>query len=88
LPVRRSEWWQIFVPGTEYSDANHWEREDTMPLRYDEELSIDGHMPFGVTGYPHEKEQKSFLEKYLLIIGLVIVLLLVIALVLIRKRKK
>lgn len=47
---------RMYVPDTTYSDGNNWEKEDTMPLRCDAELSVDGHMPFGAVGYPHEKE--------------------------------
>ena len=79
---------RVFVPSTEYSDANHWEKPDA--LRYDEALIIDGHMPFGATSYPHEKEPVTFWQQYLwVIVALaVIVILLIAALSLGRKQKK
>jgi len=69
-----------FVPGTDYSDKNCWEQEDVKPARYDEEFNINGHMPFGVTNYPHEKEQKTFWQQYLwLIVAIIVILILVVA---------
>ena len=80
---------RMFVPGTEYSDANNWKQEDTLPLRYNTEVSVSGHMPFGATSYPNQKEPMTFLQKYqLLIIAIiVIVILAIIAVVLTRKKK-
>jgi len=81
---------RIFVPGTEYSNENHWQQEDTEPLRYDAELTVDGHMPFGATAYPHAKEPVTFLQQYfVIIVALVsIVILLIAAIVIGRKKKK
>jgi hypothetical protein len=31
-----------FVPKNKYSEANYWERDDTKPATYDEELNING----------------------------------------------
>jgi hypothetical protein len=45
---------RMFVPSTEYSDNNYWEQDEVQPIRYDEELTINGHMPYGATSYPHE----------------------------------
>jgi len=70
---------RMFVPSIEYSDANHWEQDDVQPIRYDEELDINGHMPFGATDYPHEKEPLTFLQQYLvLIIAIAAIMVLVI----------
>ena len=70
---------RIFTPGTEYSDANYWEQDDVQPIRYDEELDINGHMPFGATDYPHEKEPLIFLQQYfVLIIAIAVIVILVI----------
>ena len=49
-----SEWKIGLAPGTTYSDKNYWVKKDTKPLRYDEEVSVNGHMPFGATSHPHE----------------------------------
>ena len=56
---------RVFVPGTDYSTENNWKQDETKPMDYDEKASINGHMPFGATAYPHEKQPASFLEKYL-----------------------
>jgi len=79
---------RMYVPNTEYSNANYWEKGDTEPLRYDEELDIDGHMPFGATGYPHEKEPLPFWLEYLVVIIIIVasVILLMVGVV-IRKKK-
>jgi len=96
-----SFWWDIwenvcyfgdpdlrpYVPSTDYSDKNHWEKEDTRPLRYDEEINIDGHMPFGASNYPHEKQPKSFLEKYFIYVVIAIILIALV-LIAVNHRKK
>jgi len=102
-PIVGQSWWdtlenvelfgdpslRVFVPGTDYSNANNWEKADTMPLRYDAEASVDGHMPFGVTSYPNKKEPMTFLQKYLLIIiVLIAIVILLIATVAMSRRKK
>ncbi len=81
---------RAFVPETQYSDSNYWEKEDTKPLSYDADVSIDGHMPYGATGYPNQVKPMSFVEKYIvLLVSLAaILILLVIAVSLGRKRKK
>jgi len=80
---------RVFVPGTDYSDNNHWEKEDTMPLRYDAEASVDGHMPFGATSYPNEKKPVTFWQQYLwIIVALLVIAILVIAAVALAKKKK
>jgi len=80
---------RMFVPGKTYSDTNYWEKEDTMPLRYDVDLSIDGHMPFGAAEYPHEKEPEIMLPLWviatILIVSIVIVSLVIVTL---KKTKK
>ncbi len=80
---------RVYVPSTEYSDKNNWDKEDTKPIRYDSELDIGGHMPFGATGYPHEKKPTSFLEENMfIIIILVIVLILILYLGISGKRNR
>ncbi|MDH7517378.1 MAG: hypothetical protein QHH19_03440, partial [Candidatus Thermoplasmatota archaeon] len=79
---------RVFVPGTDYSNANYWEKEDTTPLRYNAEISIDGHMPFGATDYPNAKEPVTFWQQYLVpIIALILIVLLVIAMIVLSRRK-
>ncbi|HEC94400.1 MAG TPA: hypothetical protein ENI45_00360 [Thermoplasmatales archaeon] len=79
---------RIWVPSTEYSDANHWEREDVQPLRYDgsNNLYVDGHMLYGATSYPHERQPLPLMQ--LIIIAVLIVILIVGAAVLAVKSKK
>jgi len=78
-----------FVPGEEYSSNNYWKEDDTKSLRYDEDLSINGHMPFGATSYPHAKEPVTLLEKYLgVIIAAIIAILIIIVAIATDKRKK
>ena len=79
---------RVFVPSTEYSDANYWERDDVEPIRYDEELSIDGHMPFGATNYPSEKEPKTFMSEYLVVIGAITLIVVLIGAMAVIGRKK
>ena len=79
---------RLFTPETKYSDNNYWNRDETKPLKYDEELNIQGHMPFGATGYPNAKQPKTFLDQYLwLIVILALIAIIVIAMI-IPKRKK
>ena len=56
---------RVYVPGTDFSNENHWSKDETRPLRYDDELNVNGHMPFGATSYPHEREPSTFLGQYL-----------------------
>jgi len=77
---------RLYVPDTTYSEDNYWTMEETESIRYDEETRINGHMPFGATGYPHEKEPKTFLDNYLFLI--IIIILILIAIFAIIKRKK
>ncbi len=80
---------RLFTPSTEYSSNNYWEKADTESLRYDEECSIDGHMPFGATSYPHERQQLPFWQEYIVLtIALILLVILVIALLVIGIKKK
>ena len=79
---------RVYVPGTEYSDANNWDRPDT--LRYNADVSIEGHMPFGAVGYPHEKTPTTFWQQYLWVIVALaaIIILVIVAMSLGRKQKR
>jgi len=77
-----------FVPSTEYSSKNYWEKKETQPLRYDEDLSIKGHMPFGVTSYPNEKEPNSGLFILIIIIFIISIMIILIAGLIITNRRK
>ncbi|MBN2065435.1 MAG: hypothetical protein JW771_01325 [Candidatus Thermoplasmatota archaeon] len=79
---------RIFVPGTDYSDNNYWTQEEVQPLRYNEALNVDGHMPFGATSYPHQKEPVTFIQQYfVLIVALGLIIVLLIAAMLIGRKK-
>lgn len=79
---------RMFVPSTQYSDANYWEQSDIQPLRYSAGASIDGHMPFGVTQYPHARGASSIWESYIfyIIVVLIVVLILITGMILRRQR--
>jgi len=82
---------RIFVPSTKYDSEgkNHWKKEDIKSLTYDSEFITGGHMPFGATNYPHEKEMQSFLQKNLFVIViLVLIIILLIAAAAISRKKK
>ncbi|MBE3138131.1 MAG: hypothetical protein IMZ43_12180, partial [Thermoplasmata archaeon] len=50
----------LFTGEKSKSNGTKREKEDTTPLGYDTEASINGHMPFGVTHYPKEKTPLTF----------------------------
>ncbi|MBN2065261.1 MAG: hypothetical protein JW771_00440, partial [Candidatus Thermoplasmatota archaeon] len=81
---------RVFVPGTQYSDNNHWTKEETLPVRYDSELAIAGHMPYGSTSHPHEKEPSSILGNYMLwiIVAIIVLAMIIVAIVSTSRRKK
>lgn len=82
---------RIFVPSTEWDQEakNNWEQEDVKSLRYDDEFVVGGHMPFGVTAYPHEKEPMPFwLEYAAIIIGMIVIIIVLVAVAVYRKKKK
>ncbi|MEF8879198.1 MAG: hypothetical protein V5A64_02245, partial [Candidatus Thermoplasmatota archaeon] len=77
---------RVYSPNTEYSDANYWTKDETRPLQYDEETNIEGHMPFGATGYPHEREPQPIQPLWILILVVLVVVIAVAAFVI--KKKK
>ena len=80
---------RMYVPSTEYSDKNTWEREDVESMRYDIETDINGHMPFGATEYPNEKEPTGILSDYMgIIIVVIAVIILLVALAYFSKKKR
>ena len=79
---------RMFVPDTTYSSANYWTREETMPLNYDIETNIEGHMPYGATSYPHKKDPKSIFEQYLPFILIALIVLIAFAGYVYYKKKK
>ena len=69
---------RMFVPNTQYSDANYWEEDETEPLIYDSDLNLNGHMPFGASSHPREKEPQPEILVYIVIAVVIIVLLFII----------
>jgi len=80
---------RVWSPDTEWdsNDNNCWTRSDVKSVTYEEKLSLNGHMPFGATNYPHEKQPKSFLEKNFLLILIVLIILLLVILLLVGRKK-
>ena len=83
---------RVFVPARDYSDTNHWEREDVQPLRWDgsSDLYVDGHMLFGATSYPHARQPPAIT---LIILAITIISILIVVGVTVvsirgKKRKK
>jgi hypothetical protein len=66
---------RVFVPSTDYSDNNNWEKPDL--LSYEETLNINGHMPFGATSYPNVKKPKTETPFILIILVLILILLII-----------
>jgi len=79
---------RLFTPETKYSDDNYWDRDETKPLKYDEELDITGHMPFGATSYPHAREPKTFIDQYLFLIIILALIIIIVLVMVIFGRKK
>jgi hypothetical protein len=78
---------RMYVPETDYSDANHWERPQT--LRFNADMDIGGHMPFGSTQYPHKIESNIPLDQVIIILVVIAVFCIIIVyFVLVRKKKK
>ncbi len=75
---------RVFVPSTEYSDENHWEKPK--PLSYDEELNLNGHTPFGATGYPHLKEPEPVMTLW--VVAIIVTFLVIIAVIVVVAHKK
>jgi hypothetical protein len=76
---------RLFVPGTEFGDTNNWGKPNS--LRYDKDLSINGHTPFGTTSYPHEIVEEPIPLSYLLLIMGIVIYLIIMAAILSKRRK-
>ncbi|UCF12194.1 MAG: hypothetical protein JSW06_09150 [Thermoplasmatales archaeon] len=81
---------RVFVPDTKYSEANYWEREDIKPLRYDKNISINGHMPFGADRHPNAREPSSVigLITWIVIIIAILSVAIIGGIVLIKKKRR
>ena len=78
---------RMYVPENDYSNMNNWEKPKK--LAYDEELNLNGHMPYGATSYPHEKEPVNLLSQYLVyIIIAIIIILIIVAVAKVKKKSK
>jgi hypothetical protein len=69
---------RVYVPDTEFSDNNNWERPNL--LSFDESINLNGHMPFGATNYPNKKEIVTKIP-FILILGIIVIILLIIVIV-------
>ena len=80
---------RIWVPSTEWdSEAkNHWEAEEIQSLRFDAELSFNGHTPFGALKYPHAN-QTTIWQQYLLWIRAIVVLLAILIIGIVKKKQE
>ena len=80
-----------WVPGTEFSDNNHWTNDDVEPLKYDPSsgLSINGHTPFGASSHPNERSPATIIGQYLpLIIAVIIIVILLLAVIIMGRKKE
>jgi len=78
---------RVYVPGTDYSNDNYWEESEIKPLNYDEETNIKGHMPFGATDYPNQKQSILLSNQIILIVVVMIIILLFLLIIIARKRR-
>ena len=78
---------RLYNPDTKYSSNNHWDEGETKALSYDKDLNIKGHMPFGATSYPHQREPETILEKLLVYIILIVVLILIMIIAFVGNKK-
>jgi len=77
-----------FVPGRDYSDNNYWTEEETRPISYDQELNINGHMPFGATGYPNQREPQTLIQEYIWLLIIILLIIIILVIMFIPRRKK
>jgi len=66
-----------FVPGTTYSDANHWDRPSSLP--YSQDFNAEGHMPFGATCHPHKITPSLWAHYIWLLVVIAAIVVIVIA---------
>lgn len=80
---------RVWVPSTEWDpeEKNNWDKDDIVPISYNKDISFSGHMPFGATDHPNQREEMPLWQQ-LLIWGIVIVLLVLILVIAVVKRKK
>jgi hypothetical protein len=69
---------RVFVPNDEWDkeSKNTWDRPNTLSAQ--EDLDLDGHMPFGATDYPNAKEPSAEIPMILIIIIILILLVIII----------
>ncbi len=79
---------RVFVPGTNYSNDNYWQKEEVGPVGSESSFDLKGHSPFGATNYPNEKQPISFLENYLIVFIAIISIVIVSLVYLLKRREK
>ncbi len=78
---------RMFVPGTDYSNENHWTRADVKAMRYDIDANIEGHMPYGATEYPNEREPEPVIDVNILLIITAIIAVIIVTVIYLKKKK-
>lgn len=78
---------RIWAPSTEYSTNNYWEPSEVQMLRYEPGFHVEGHMPFGVTGYPNQYQQNLLME-YIWVLAVILIALFAVVLFFVMKKKK
>jgi len=81
---------RVWTPDTYWdpNDSNYWEKKDTTALQSDIEPNINGHMPFGATEYPREKEPQPMIPIWFVILIVVVLILVILVIALARRKKK
>ena len=71
---------RVWTPKNNYGDANHWEREDVKPLKWDgkEFLHVGGHALFGTTEHPRARTPSDWMQ-YGVMVLLTVFILVVLA---------
>ena len=76
---------RMWTPENEYSDQNHWDRDDVEPLIWNgDEYSVDGHCLFGATSHPKARSY-DLLPLYIVVI---MVIAIIIAMVISLMKRK
>ena len=79
---------RVWAPESRWDQEkkNHCTVEDVESPDLEEDFSVHGHMPFGATSYPHEKEPQPMIPIWLIVIIAVIILLLIVLVTMGRKK--
>ena len=84
---------RVWTPSTEYDyeSNNNWDKDETMPITYNADLTLNGHMPFGAVSYPNAREKQELffgiLPFWFIVLLVLIILFIIIVAVFARKKK-